>query len=224
MEQLPETSPDPSAETPASAPPVAEAFPPFVARPPMQEIWRRARADYLAGDSAPVVAERYGLTERNVRRRASLESWRRCDTASSETLDAPLGAPEINLDRPPGWSGSPVLNRQGFIADHPEYDEIAAARDAAAWSLLFSPSPDDMRVFAFRRAAEGAAMRRPAEATAWLRVLRLMDQCEPPTLNAADLFTEDDHLRAAMIRAMGVRSGEIDDDEEDGPEPAAARD
>jgi hypothetical protein len=38
-----------------------------------------ARDDFTSGVSAPVVAERYGISERSVRRRAALEGWRRGD-------------------------------------------------------------------------------------------------------------------------------------------------
>lgn len=46
---------------------------PWARRPPA--VWAAARADWEAGDSAPVVAERYGLSDRHVRRRAADEGW-----------------------------------------------------------------------------------------------------------------------------------------------------
>ncbi len=178
------------------------AFPPFTPRPPAHEIWSRARSDYLAGDSAPVIAERYGLSERAVRRRASVEGWRRCDV-------------EVGLNPPPGWNRPRPLSRAGFIDEHPEYQAMADARDADAFLLLFSPEQSEFRRHAFRRAAEGAAMNRPAEAAAWLRVMRLLDACGPMEHPHDALFTPDDHLRAAMLRAMGRDPREDDDDTEE---------
>lgn len=186
------------------------AFPPFTPRPPAHEIWSRARSDYLAGDSAPVIAERYGLSERSVRRRASAEGWRRCDV-------------EVELNPAPGWSRSPPQTRSDFIAENPEYQEIADARDADAFVLLFNPQPSDLRRHAFRRAAEGAAMNRPAEAAAWLRVMRLMDACDPNEHPYDALFTPDDHLRAAMLRAMAAGPPFDPDAEDDVPDDPATR-
>lgn len=185
--------------------PAPEAFPPFTQRPEAREVWRRARADYLAGDSAPVIAERYGLSERSVRRRASVEGWRRCDL-------------EAEIAPPPHWSRAEPKSRSAYIAEHPEYGEIAAARDADAFLLLFNPEQAEFRRHAFRRAAAGAAMDRPGEAAAWLRVLRLLDQCEPMPHPHDGLFPADDHMRAAVLRAMSVWPGPDgnDDGNDDG--------
>lgn len=191
--------------------PTPEAFPPFTQRPPAQEIWRRARVDYLAGDSAPVIAERYALSERSVRRRASVEGWRRCDV-------------EAAVASPPHWSRAAPKSRGDYITEHPEYEEIAAARDADAFFLLFNPEQPEFRRHAFRRAAEGAAMNRPAEAAAWLRVLRLLDHCGPMEHPHDGLFQADDHMRAAILRAMSAWPGpdgeDDDDDDTDASLPA----
>jgi hypothetical protein len=176
------------------------AFPPFTERPPAQEVWRRVRDDYLAGDTAPVLAERYGVSERSVRRRASVEGWRRCDVAAS-----------VQLNEPPAWSRPGPVAMADFVADNPEYQAVVDAREADALALLFTPSHDDFSRIAFRRAAEGAAMGRPAEATAWLRVLSLLDRCPPPMAPAQALFPDQDHLRAAMLRALA----RLDDAPED---------
>ncbi len=182
---------------------VSEAFPPFTERPSVQEVWRRARADYLGGDPAPAVAARYGLSERSVRRRASAEGWRRCDI-------------EVDLNEPPPWSRPRAQSRSDYVAAHPEYAEIAAARDADAFSLLFSPRQADFRRVAFRRAAEGAAMDRPSDAAAWLRVLRMLDACDPVEHSVDDIFSADDHLRAAILRAIARDDdGENDELDED---------
>lgn len=70
---LPDTAPKPVSRTPA-------------------EIWSVARADYLSGESAPVVAERHGLSLRSLRRRASLEGWRRTDLEVPSPATRPRGS------------------------------------------------------------------------------------------------------------------------------------
>jgi hypothetical protein len=192
----PQTPSAPSAD--AERPP--EAFPPFTERPPEAEVWRRARQDYLGGDSAPVVAERYGLTERSVRRHAAAEGWRRADVEpASLTLDAP-------------WGVRPPRSRGQIIEENPEYAEIDAARQHDRFNLLFSPDPDSLKGFAFRRACEAASMERPAEAAAWLRVQRLMDQCRDIPDPYTCAFKPDEHLRAALLRAMGRDADDQDVD------------
>ena len=54
-----------------------DPIPPFVERRAADELWRRARQDYLGGAAAAVVAERYGFSERTLQRRAAAEGWRR---------------------------------------------------------------------------------------------------------------------------------------------------
>jgi hypothetical protein len=188
MTQTDPHTPSPSAD--AERP--AEAFPPFTERLPEAEVWRRARQDHLGGDSAPVVAERYGLAERTLRRKAAVEGWRRVDTR-----------PPVNLDEPPPWAWTPKSRRIDLIHEDPEYAELAAARDGAAFNLLFQPQSDDLRDFAFRRACEAAAMEQPAQSLAWLRVHRLCDQCTELVDPSKAGFPEADHLRAAMLKAMG---------------------
>jgi hypothetical protein len=138
-----------------------------------------------------VVAERYGLTLRTVRRRASEEGWRRVDTR-----------PEVTLDEPPPWAWRPRRGRRDIIEEQPEYEQIAAARDAAAVGMLFAPDSGKLRTYAFRRACEAAVMDRPAEAASWLRVQRLCDQCGPLPDVEGDAFSNIDHLRAAFLRAL----------------------
>lgn len=186
------TQTDPDAPAPsADAERPAEPIPPFVERPAIAELWRRARQDYLGGDSAPVVAERYGLSERTVRRRASVEGWRKAD------VEPPP------FDDPPPWGVRYYRVQSEIIDDHPEYDGIAAARQQDTFNLLFTPEQHDLKGFAFRRACEAAAMNKPLEAASWLRVQRLIEQCGPVPDPHRDAFSPDDHLRAALLRAMG---------------------
>jgi len=49
--------------------------------------WARARADYLAGESASVVCDRYGMRVSTLRNRAAEEGWRRQDQPEPEPVD-----------------------------------------------------------------------------------------------------------------------------------------
>jgi hypothetical protein len=49
--------------------------------------WARARADYLAGESAAVVCDRYGMRVSTLRNRAASEGWRRQDQPDPEPVD-----------------------------------------------------------------------------------------------------------------------------------------
>ncbi|MDZ4061885.1 MAG: hypothetical protein U1C75_12010, partial [Brevundimonas sp.] len=51
------------------------------------ETWARARADYLAGESASVVCDRYGMRVSTLRNRAAEEGWRRQDQPEPEPVD-----------------------------------------------------------------------------------------------------------------------------------------
>ncbi|MBL0948238.1 hypothetical protein [Brevundimonas sp.] len=51
------------------------------------ETWARARADYLAGESASVVCDRYGMRVSTLRNRAAEEGWRRQDQPAPEPVD-----------------------------------------------------------------------------------------------------------------------------------------
>ena len=51
------------------------------------ETWARARADYLAGESAAVVCDRYGMRVSTLRNRAASEGWRRQDQPEPEPVD-----------------------------------------------------------------------------------------------------------------------------------------
>jgi hypothetical protein len=47
-------------------------------------VWTQARADYLAGESAPRVCQRYELALSTFRTRMRVEGWRRCDQKDEE--------------------------------------------------------------------------------------------------------------------------------------------
>jgi len=65
--------------------------------------WAAARRDYLAGDTAEAVCDRYGLKLGTLRYRAAREGWRRCDAgdpdpwpdADDPVEDAAADAPDL---------------------------------------------------------------------------------------------------------------------------------
>ena len=89
------------------------------------DLWALARADYLAGGSAPEVCERHGLSLSTFRHRARVEGWRRVDQ-----VETPVDAPFVyereydpgdwhnfaeELDRPPPVEGMRPLNAEHAI-------------------------------------------------------------------------------------------------------------
>lgn len=167
---------------------------------PPADLWTRARDDYLDGVSAPVVAERYGLSERTLRRRAAAEGWRRTDR------------PTVGLDQPPPWNrGS--LSREEAIEAFPELAEVEQAISNDRFLLLFDPDQKHLRRFAFRRAAEAAALSRPAEAVVWMRLVQSLERTGERIDVEARPFLEQDYFRAAYLNRLSAEFGS-----ESGPE------
>lgn len=165
---------------------------------PPADLWTRARIDYLAGHSAPVVAERHGLSERTVRRRAATEGWRRTDRTAIEIGD------------PPPWNLG-CLSRDEAIERFPELAEVEQAQSNDVFDLLFDPAPANLRRFAFRQAATAAALSRPAEAVVWMRLVQSLERAGETIEQEARPFREQDYLRAAYLRGI---------DDQVAPDPA----
>jgi hypothetical protein len=84
-----------------------EAFPAYIPIDPRSPdpdfrpgaVWTQARADYLAGESAPRVCQRYELALSTFRTRMRVEGWRRCDQKDEEVepreLDPAPPTPEL---------------------------------------------------------------------------------------------------------------------------------
>ncbi|WP_298161460.1 hypothetical protein [Brevundimonas sp.] len=119
-------------------------------RPPRltAEAWAHAREDFIAGVSCAVIAERYGTTDRSVRRRAAIEGWRRPDFLPSR------------LAPPPPWMAGPRTKDEEMEID-PALEEVDEAESVSRFALLFNPNARSLRRFAFRQAAENAAVDRP---------------------------------------------------------------
>ena len=150
-------------------------------------LWAAARADYMAGCSAPVVAERYGLSERTVRRHAAEQGWRR--------TDAPL--PDFRRSGP---ASPPSLSREEMIERCPELAVVEQAAFDDRFGLLINPDQKKLRRYAFKQAAEAAAAARPAEAVLWMRLVQTLERTGDRIDSEAAPFREQDHIRAAWLR------------------------
>lgn len=153
------------------------------------EAWACAREDFISGVSAPVLAERYGVTERSVRRRAAIEGWRRADFMPSR------------LSPPPPWMRGP-LTKDDEIEIDPALEEVDEAETTSRFGLLFNPEPRSLRRFAFRQAAENAAVDRPQLAVAWMRLVQLTERCQHRLDHDASAFRDIDHVRAAYLHRL----------------------
>lgn len=166
---------------------------------PPADLWTRARADFLAGESAPVVAERYGLSLRSLRRRAAAEGWRRADRMAPE------------FDDPPPWNRA-SLTREEAIEIFPELADVEQAVSHDRFYLLIDPDQRHLRRFAFRQAAEAAALFRPAEAVVWMRLVQSLERTGDRIESEGRPFREQDYLRASYL-------ARVNDDV--APDPAA---
>lgn len=153
------------------------------------DVWAAVRVDYLAGVSAPVLAERYSVSERSVRRRAAAEGWRREDAGA------------VALDPPPS-SSFHLREKADILEQNPELQEVTAAREADEFFLLFNPEPMHLRRFAFRRAAEAAAADAPQQAVVWMRLAQLVDRCGDRISREGRHFSDLEMLRAAYLRRL----------------------
>lgn len=177
----------------------------------VEEAWRRARADYERGVSAPVCAERHGLAERTVRRRAAAEGWRK--PARLESFHAYM------LNRPPPALAGEPLSQEELLEGNPDLEPFVAAHSYEVGELLLDPAPSRLQRFAFRRAAEAAAAGAATEAGAWMRLAvqtgRARDQLE----RDAFAFHPADLMRAryaADLRAAAEAGPEREEPEEAG--------
>jgi hypothetical protein len=169
-------------------------LPPQTRRSP--DLWEAVQRDYVAGASTAVLGERYGLSPRSIRRKAALELWRREDAPAS-AFDAVRHRMESDLET---W---------------PELADVSAVANEDLRGLLLLPDATGLCRYAFRRAAECAALDGPNEAAAWLRVVRLADLVRSRIDVDVRPYSPADYLRASMIESCnGHRTDPADVDEE----------
>jgi len=159
------------------------------------EIWDAIRRDYIAGTASTVLGERYGLTARSIRCRAALDQWRRNDEPASAS-DALRYRLEFDLET------------------FPELADVSHVANEDLRGLLLLPNAAGLCRYAFRRAAECAALDGPNESAAWLRVVRLADQVSTRINVDVQPYSPADYLRASMIGQINGHRGPDPADEE----------
>lgn len=154
-------------------------LPPHLRRSP--GIWAAARADFEAGASLRIVAERHGLNIRTASRHARDEGWT---------------APRVEV--PEAWARS----RAEHAFDPEAFQEMVAVRHVAdrdAEALLLAPDTLGLCRFAFRRAAECAGVSGPTEAMAWIRLAQATARLRRHVDVDVHPLSEADYRRVAAL-------------------------
>jgi predicted Zn-ribbon and HTH transcriptional regulator len=158
--------------------------PPYSRRP--LQVWAAARADYEAGASIRIVAERHGLNIRTVSRHARSEGWKEPRVCAEELYRLALANREF--DR----TAVEEVAAVGHIAD----------RDDEA--LLLRPDTLGLCRFAFRRAAECAGVAGPTEAMAWIRLAEATARLRRNVDVDVRPMSEADYRRVAAMNRLEV--------------------
>lgn len=173
--------------------------------------WPLARRDYLSGHSAVIVAERYGLSARTIQRRAAAEGWRHADVRPATRIRS-------------NWAGpaAAVMRAMDSLDDAhaacPQLAEVSALADEQRHDLLFSPDATRFRLHAFRQATEAAATGGVNEATAWMRLLVLIDRQSSQIDGDVHPYNALDRLRANYLAQIDAMRAEYEDTPPDEPD------
>ena len=159
---------------------MTQPLPPPHTRRPLLD-WAAARADYEAGCSMRIVAERHGLNIRTVSRHARAEGWR---SPRIEAAEAWAMANSRSAYNPTAFSESIAV---GHLVDRD--DEL----------LLLRPDSIGLCRIAFRRAAECASVSGPTEALAWIRLAEATARLRREVDVDVRPMTEADYRRVAAL-------------------------
>lgn len=171
------------------------------------DTWQAIRTDYLAGDPAQVVAERYGVGLSTLRARAAREHWRRRDQPDPEPFSLDEGAPAPDLD---------TLSRHALARMDLAIRKGRAAEAASwmrTWRSLASPPVASPPVSSPPAPATGPTpppARRPDVidqiTDIALEAERIVQETARrlPTLTAADRAEIDARVEALMARMPGL--------------------
>lgn len=173
------------------------------------EAWAACRRDYEDGVPVIVLAERYSVGERHVRRKSSEEGWERLDRRARTVLAC------LENDRT-----LPVP--RGRASDETLELLHEATRDENM-TLLMRPDADGLSGYAFRRAAEEATRGAPHQVLAWLRVVHAIDRSAASLQRQSRSHSVGDALRASILHDVErelarAREGDVDDDDPERPE------
>lgn len=185
--------PEPAPSPHEQGPPTAE----HSNLPGDEGVWAAARRSYVEGCSTPVVAERHGLNERTVRRRAAAEDWpalRRARSPGATLWGAALG-------RAPTYAGEPLTPEEAS-ASAPQIEPFTIARNFEVGELLLRPEPERLARFAFRRSAEAAAQGAAAEAVSWMRLVASIERSRGELDRVLRSHDPADAIRASYAEAV----------------------
>ena len=152
---------------------------PHSRRPPRE--WAAARADFEAGASIRIVAERHGLNIRTVSRHAREEGWQPPRVEASEAWATARAARDYDPE------AMEAMITVGHVGD----------RDEEA--LLLRPDTLGLCRFAFRRAAECAGVSGPTEAMAWIRLAQATARLRRHVDVDVHPMSEADYRRVAAL-------------------------
>lgn len=161
------------------------------------DVWALAQRDYLAGEPASAVAERYGLSERTLHRRAARDGWRRGDTVERQAL--------------PQWRHRMKAQYEAALED-PSLTLVREAHQSSQLDLLAAPDSTTLRLFAFRQAAECAAMGHPAQAVVWMRLVEQIARCGERLDRDCTTFSEADVLRSVLLSGVASMQPPVEPD------------
>lgn len=152
--------------------------------------WAGARADYLAGETAEVVCERYDLAESTLRRRAANEGWRRVDQPAPSP-EPGLG-PEYEDDTPV----DPAVLAEQALARVRRAVARGRSGEAGSWMRLY----EKLARLAAGQPSSPAAPARPADPSgAVIAVARSVGEV---ARHAASLNPDDDAAARQMEAQM----------------------
>lgn len=185
------------------------------------DLWALARADYLAGGSAPEVCERHGLSLSTFRHRARVEGWRRVDQVETP-VDAPFTEPPViyeheydpgdwrnfaeELDRPAPVEGmrpppADVEVHDGFgarpprvappLPPHPDFD----LQGPSEVLLEAYATPTELADVAWLNAEQAIRAGRMIEARGWTRIHRDLAATSRPSPETRVAHARTDLLR-----------------------------
>ncbi|WP_226633678.1 hypothetical protein [Brevundimonas poindexterae] len=163
------------------------------------DTWARARADYLAGESAPVVCDRYGMRLSTLRNRAAAEGWRRQDQPEPDPVDLELER-EQGLPDPADMAAHALIRlNRAILRGH--------ATEAGRWMRLHvrllelarRPAPRPAKP-----APDPVAEAIEADLAALEAKLRQLDQLQGEAAGGADAAILPPRGRGTAVRSAGV--------------------
>lgn len=184
------------------------------------DLWALARADYLAGGSAPEVCERHDLSLSTFRHRARVEGWRRADQVETpvdapfvyereydpgdwrnfaEELDRP--APVEGMRPPPADARADYEVHDGFgarppritpqLPPHPDFD----LQGPSEVLMEAYATPTELADVAWLNAEQAIRAGRMIEARGWTRIHRDLAATSRPSPEARVAHARTDLLR-----------------------------